>query len=185
MRRTMALAVLIWLSGCGGSKSESTPPGAGAVAATPSFEPCSVLTAAEIEATVGWKVVSSRPIPQGAIGYCIYSGPDETAATGPQKVQAGIGACPTNMPCTELPAFGSAAELVAFRRKGYEGKDLGGLGATIEPIEDLGVPAIRHELGGLEAVEMSLGAGRLAFVETWGTAAVARDLAAKVLGRVR
>jgi hypothetical protein len=106
-----------------------------------------------------------------------------------QEVDLGVGVCFTNMPCgSGLPGFASSAELAAYRRKGYESSSTA-LGAElkpmIEPLEGLGVPAIRHELLGQRSIEMALGPQRLAWVETWASYDAAETLAKHLLGRVR
>lgn len=175
--------------GCGGEKS--APPSTNGAAPAPpatagSFDPCSLLTASEVEAAVGWKPDAVTPFLQPKeTGYCKFTGPDKAALT-PQQVSAGVGVCPTNMACSELPEFASSADLVAYRKKGYQesasGRDLN---PRIVAIEGLGVPAIEHELLGLIAVEMAIGQKKLAYVEAFAPSATVRGLAEKLLARVR
>ena len=101
----------------------------------------------------------------------------------PREVEAGVSVCPTNMPCTELPDFKSSAEMVEYRRKGYEGTSWGE--PNIAAIEGLGVPAIEHELAGLRSVEMFIGNKKLAYVTTWAASEPTRALAEKVLARAK
>jgi hypothetical protein len=104
----------------------------------------------------------------------------------PEQIDVGIGLCPTNMPCKELPDFASSGDMALYRRKGYESSSSSmGLNPRIVAIEGLGVPAIEHGLGGLLAIEMAIGQKKLAYVETWAPPATARALAEKVLARAR
>jgi len=175
---------------CGGGEPQSQPAAdavadAPSAAAAASFDPCALLTAEEVEAAVGWKPATAEPYPQAnGTGHCKYTGAGGMTGGMPEQLDVGIGVCLTNMPCAELPEFASSAELAAYRRKGYEGANAG-LDPTIEPVEGLGVPAIRHELAGLLAVEMAIGGKRLAYVETWAPFEVARGLAEKALARAR
>lgn len=185
--RLFALALA---AACGGGDRQAQPAAdaaadAPSAAAAASFDPCALVTADEVEAAVGWKPAAVEPYPQpNGTGHCKYTGAGGMTGGVPEQLDVGIGVCPTNMPCTELPEFASSAELAAYRRKGYEGANAG-LDPTIEPVEGLGVPAIRHELAGLLAVEMAIGGKRLAYVETWAPFEAARGLAEKVLARAR
>lgn len=180
-RRHAALVLLAGAAACGGKPDAPAPPPPPAAAA---FDHCTLLTADEIQAALGWRPTEVTPISANNAGHCKYQA-NPTAVPAPQTVRAGIGVCPTNMPCTELPDFATSAELAAYRKKGYEGGGMAGLDPVIEAIEGMGVPAIRHELAGLQAIEMVIGGKRLAYVETWGSAEVAKALAEKVLARAK
>ena len=187
MRHVVLMVAVVIAVSCGGGSEpvEQAAPATSPPRASASFDPCSLMTREEVQAAVGWTVTQTKPIPQGALGHCVYSGEGMTAE-GPREVDLGIGVCFSNMPCgAGLPAFASSAELAAYRRKGYEGSTiLGDLKPTIEPVEGLGVPAIRHELAGQKSVELGLGRERLAYVELWGSFDAALALAKQLLTRV-
>lgn len=180
---------------CGGGQedTQATPkaaqPEAAASPGQGSFDPCTLFTADEVQATLGWKPAKSERFlgqVQGT-GHCKYTG-EQGAAPVPQLLDVGIGVCPTNMPCTSLPDFANSEEMAAYRKKGYEGQTGGafsGMKANISAIEGMGVPAIEHELASLIAIEMFIGQKKLAYVETWAESKVAREMAAKVLSRAR
>ena len=155
------------------------------------FDPCKLLTVDEVQAALGWKPAtterSASRMP--GLGNCKYTSAAKVTREGPQEVSVGIGLCPTNMPCTQLPDFANSQEMAKYRKAQYE-KEKGNamfqnLDPHIVPIEGMGVPAIEHELATLTSIEMAIGHKRLAYVETFGSSKAARALAAKVLARAR
>jgi hypothetical protein len=189
---TVVASATLFLSACSGGKPDAQP-GADAAkqvaaANTNSWDPCALLSADEVQAAVGWKPSTVKPYTRGDLGSCTYTGPrgnEFTAAGAPQKVEAGIGICPTNMPCQELPEFASSEDMVKYRRDLYKDTNLGGVNPSIVAIQGLGVPAIEHEMAGLRAFEMAIGGKKLAYVTSWESSEATRSLAEKMLPRAR
>jgi hypothetical protein len=183
-----ALTTLSALIGCGGSKPQPDAAATTAQAAPSagSFDPCSLLTVDEVQAAVGWAVVKATPYVTGDRGHCVYQGEKGKTVLPPEEVEAGVIPCWFNFPCaSDMPRnFGSSAALVAYRKKLYEGSAYN-LDPEITPIEDLGVPALMHELATLYSMEMWLGYQRLAYVSVWESEAGARSLGEKLLARAR
>ena len=149
----VALLLLGWK--CGGdsgssSKSVST---AGAPAGAKALDPCSVLTPAEIEAVTGAKSVAPRKEAHGSVGTCNFHAGEEIMPVVSIVLAPG------------MPDVSSSAEMAAWRSK--QGTSFGGVKIIIEPVEGLGVPAIRNEVegAGLVTVEASVG-GKLLDVTT-------------------
>lgn len=186
----MRLATFLLLAGaCAGRESPPAQEAAAPPAAAASgIDPCSILTAEEIQAAVGWAVARSEPRSGTGYANCTWSSDKGTTAMPPETVEAGLIPCFTNFPCTtvDMPKqFASSAAMAEFRRGLYQGTSYEAMNPTVEPVEGLGVPAIIHELGGLYSMEAFLGEGRMAFVTLWTGADAARSLGEKVLERVR
>jgi hypothetical protein len=109
--------------------------------ASPKIDPCSLLTAEEIEAAVGWKPVKAEPNSYGGVEACNFYGPKGLSQSVSLAVAPG------------MPKVASSAEMAQWRKKQTEG--YGDIKFVIEPIEGLGVPAIRNEVegAGLATVE--------------------------------
>lgn len=182
----IGVGALLLVGACGGGNqgappAESTTSG-GQQAASEAFDPCALLTASEIEAALGWTPSKTAPYAQqNKTGHCVYTGRPEKA----EDLDAGIGVCASGLPCSSLPDFASSDELVEYLKKGYQEMSSSGPNPTIEPIADLGVPAIRQELLGRLSIEMAIGQKKLAYVETWAPYETARPLAEKLLARAR
>jgi hypothetical protein len=127
------MAVVIGTAACGraeedGPAARQEPSRAAQAAsgapAQNSFDPCTLLTADEVQAALGWKPASTdRVVGQiKGTGVCKYTSEKGTMARVPEQLRVGITVCPTNMPCTSLPDFASSEEMLAFRKKGYEGQ---------------------------------------------------------------
>lgn len=179
-----------WLTACGGERKSAPGQKAATAAATPSkpaFDYCTLLTTAEVEAAVGWKVTSAKNNAGADYGDCTYVGRTDPMILPPEKVEAGVTSCVTNFPCyQDLPDFRSSAEMVQYRLqryKDYKGA-FEGMKANVVALDGFGVPAIDHELATLRSVEMQIGHKRVAYVTTWGAAGPTHDLARKVLARV-
>lgn len=185
----------VWLvSACGGEKKASegaqkSPASTTRTRAPLSFDPCALLTAAEVEAAVGWKPLTSEASGSEGYGSCRFTGKKDPMILPPQSVEVGIGKCVTNMPCSEpLPDFRSSEEMAQYRIKGYGNGKFGafeGVKPEVVPLKDFGVPAIDHELATNRSVEMLVGHERLAYVTTWVGPGPTRDLAKKALARIR
>lgn len=195
---TSTLAMLVLLPAaclvlaCGGEKknTESRQTAAAATSSpkAPARDYCALLTKEEVEAAVGWKVTTVKNNGGAEYGDCTYVGRTDPMILPPEKVEAGIRYCVTNMPCIQdLPDFRSSGEMAEYRRKGYRDYKgvFEGVQANIVPLDGFGVPAIDHELAGMRSIEMQIGHKRVAYVSIWGEATPARDLAKKVLARAR
>jgi hypothetical protein len=100
----------------------------------PSIDPCSLLTAEEIEAVVGWKPVKAEPSSYGGVAACNYYGPKGMSQSVSLLVAPG------------MPKVATSAEMAEWRKKQTGG--YGDVKFVIEPVEGLGVPAIRNEVEG-------------------------------------
>jgi hypothetical protein len=173
------------LVGCGG-RAEAPPAdsAAAAPAATSSFDPCTLLTAEEVQAAVGWAVAETTPYPRGDGGRCVYKG--DATALPLQSVEAGVSVCLSNFPCTGEEGWGSllstSTAMADYIRNQYKGTG-GETFAKLEAAEGLGVPAAMQELAGQYTLEMVLGDRRIASASTWVSAEATRSLAEKVLAR--
>ena len=144
MRTALAMTTLLPLMtlGCGDGKAEQKKAPEQAAAAQTNFDPCALLTADEIKSAAGWAPDSSQKKPYGSTGSCTYFGPN--ALTQNVAILVGQG----------MPEMSDSRKLADWRRKQYA--DYKVTNATVEPIDDLGVPAIRNEFG-VEGVEMVVG----------------------------
>lgn len=191
-RTVMALIGIgaMGLGGCGGGETpEPAKAPAAEAAAASTFDSCALLTAEEVQATLGWAVAKSTPYGSGDQGHCVYEGEKSNTVFPIEQAEAGVIACFTNFPCPgDMPgSFGSSADLAAFRKQLYQsaGATAAALEPTIEPIQGLGSPAIMHELAGQYSVEVWLGPRRTAYVSVWTSAEAALALMEKVVARVR
>jgi hypothetical protein len=153
---------------CGGG---GEAPKAAVAAASPKIEACSLLTPEEIEAAVGWKSVKAEPSAYGSTAVCNFYGPKGMSQSVSLLVAPG------------MPAVANSTEMAEWRKKQTEG--YGDIKFTIEPVEGLGVPAIRNEIGqvpGLAAIEVAV-KGVLLDV-TSSTLEEAKALAAKAIPRL-
>jgi len=153
---------------CGGG---TEAPKAAAASAAPKIDACSLLTAEEIEAAVGWKSVKAEPSSYGGTAVCNFYGPKGMSQSVSLLVAPG------------MPTVASSAEMAQWRKKQTEG--YGDIKFIIEPVEGLGVPAIRNEVGqvpGLAAIEVAV-KGVLLDV-TSSTLEEAKALATKAIARL-
>jgi hypothetical protein len=187
--RFPAVPLILLAAAC--AKGE-TPPAAEQAATTPvssaGADPCAILTAEEIQATVGWTVATSRPKSGPGYANCTWSSEKANTVLPPETLSAGYLPCLTNFPCSTIQwpgQFASSAALAEFRVNVYKGTPYADAGATASPVDGLGVPAIIHELGGEYSFEAFLGGEKTAFVSLWTSAEAARSLGEKVLGRLK
>lgn len=141
-RSALSLTILVAVfSGCGGGETaEQTP--ATEQAATSNFDPCALLTSEEIKSTLGWSPDSSQKKVYGTTGNCTYFGP--SALTQQISLLVGQG----------MPDMSDSRKMADWRAKQYV--DYKVTDAIVEPVEGLGVPAIRNEYG-IVAIEMAVG----------------------------
>jgi hypothetical protein len=109
--------------------------------ATPKIDACSLLTPEEIEAAVGWKSTKAEPSAYGGTAVCNFYGPQGMSQSVSVLVAPG------------MPKVANSSEMAAWRKEQTEG--YGDVKFVIEPIEGLGVPAIRNEIegAGLSTIE--------------------------------
>jgi len=113
--------------------------------AAPKIDACSLLTPEEIEAAVGWKSVKAEPSTYGGTAVCNFYGPNGMSQSVSLVVAPG------------MPTVASSTEMAQWRKKQTEG--YGDIKFIIEPVEGLGVPAIRNEIGqvpGMAAIEAAV-----------------------------
>ncbi len=124
------------------STSGATQPGP--TKAAPKFEACSLLTAEEIEAVVGWKPAKAEPSSYGGTAACNFTGPQGLSQMVSLLVAPG------------MPKVANSAEMAVWRKGQTEG--YGDIKFIIEPVEGLGVPAIRNEIegAGLATIETAV-----------------------------
>lgn len=144
VRTALAMTSLLPLMalGCGEGKADQKKAPQQAAAAQTNFDPCALLTSEEIKSAAGWAPDSSQKKPYGGTGSCTYFGPNALTQNVAILVAAG------------MPDMTDSRKMADWRRKQYA--DYKVTNATVEPIEDLGVPAIRNEFG-VEGVEMVVG----------------------------
>lgn len=144
MRPFIAMASLLSLAilGCGGSEqTDHAEPQGDTAAAQTDFDPCALLTFDEITSAVGWTPDSSAKKAYGTTGNCTYYGPNPY--TQVVAVLVGQG----------MPDMSDSKKMADWRSAQY--KDSKVADFTVEPVEGLGVPAIRNEFG-VVAVEMAV-----------------------------
>ncbi|MEW5978108.1 MAG: hypothetical protein AB1898_20120 [Acidobacteriota bacterium] len=177
---TMSLSLTtVYCNSNPNATSGSPTPGSspvGQATAAKAIDPCSLLTSEEIENILGWKVANADAKTYGTTGNCTYTSANPYAGKIMEQVTTLIG--------QGMPAMSSSNAMAQWRLKQYEGKSYQDIEKTVEPVEGLGVPAIRNEVAGLIAVEMAV-EGRLISVSTFGSMDAARALAAKVLTRAK
>ena len=114
----------------------SSAPPATAQAGKAKIDPCALLTKAEVESATGWKV--SRSGLSKSTGACEYFGPNDMLDVVTVAVLPG-------------PRAVATSNDLATWRKGQIGpKNEAGL--VIQPILDVGVPAIRNDFGAADFV---------------------------------
>jgi len=158
---TVFIAALLLGSACEtGSASEtgstSSPERTARSAAKPTVDVCSLLTREEIAAVTGAKIAATAPAVYGPSQVCNYS------------VQGQSMPVVTLLLTPNVQKFASSTEMAEWqRRKAKTGMSMGNLKFTIEPVEGLGVPAIRNEIGGAGMVTVVAAAkGKLLEVMT-------------------
>jgi hypothetical protein len=156
--RSVLLVALVLLGAkCGGdsrtTSKDVASPGSGDPKPAQALDACSVLTPAEIEAVTGARSVAPKADAHGSVGTCNFHAGEELMPVVSIVLAPG------------MPKVSSSAEMAAWRSK--QGTSYGDTKLIIEPVEGLGVPAIRNEVEGmgLVTVEASVG-GKLLDVTT-------------------
>lgn len=170
---TLSSRTALWFSllgviGCGGAPEEAAQPAVQA-AGQSDFDACALLTTEEIQASLAWVPDSTQKNSYGTTGNCTWFGPGGAMEQVSLLVGAGV------------PEMSSSATMAQWRAGQYA--NYGVTDAIVEPIEGLGVPAIRNEYGGLVAIEMAV-RGQLVTVSSIATSDQVRALAGLVVGRM-
>jgi hypothetical protein len=163
---------MIWTAlACGGREA----PKAAASTTDPvkpasQIDVCSLLTAAEIAEVTGSKATEIKPDTHGAVGTCNY--------------QAGEQLFPvvSLVLAPSMPKVSSSAEMAAWRSK--QGSSFGDIKIVIEPIEGLGVPAIRNEVEGAGLVTVEAAAKGMLLDVSTSSLEHSKALALKAIARI-
>lgn len=156
--------------GCGGSTADQAKATEQTAAAESNFDPCALLTYQEISSVLGWAPDSSRKQAYGTTGNCTYYGPNALTQTIALLVGQG------------MPDMSDATKMAEWRAKQYV--DYGVKDAVVEPLEGLGVPAIRNEFG-VVAIEMAVGSQLVSVSSIAANFDQVRTLAGFVLNRMK
>jgi hypothetical protein len=159
---------------CGGAESPKTTTTAATqpdpAKATAKIEACSLLTPEEIEAVVGWKSAEANPSAYGGTAVCNYYGPKGMAQSVSLLVAPG------------MPKVANSAEMAVWRKQQTEG--YGDVKFVIEPIEGLGVPAIRNEIEGAGLATIETAAKGMLLDVSTSNLEHSKKLAAKAIARL-
>jgi hypothetical protein len=151
------------------AKSSAAP--AATASQQQSVDVCSLLTSEEIAAVTGAKVAEIKAESHGAVGTCNFQAPNELLPVVSLVL------------APNMPQVSSSKEMAEWRSK--QGGSFGDIKLIIEPIEGLGVPAIRNQVEGVEMVTVEAAAkGKLLDVTT-SSLEKSKALAAKALARLR
>jgi hypothetical protein len=171
MRTALSLTILLPLVACGGDKTaEQAPASEQAAASETSFDPCALLSSEEIMGTLGWSPDSSQKKTYGTTGNCTYFGPNAML----QQISLLVG--------QGMPDMSDSRKMADWRARQYT--DYKVTDAIVEPVEGLGVPAIRNEYG-VVAIEMAVGAQLVTVGSIAANFEQVRKLAGFVLARMK
>ena len=149
--------------------SSSSDPAASPASQT-QVDACSLLTPAEVEAVTGAKVTATKPKTYGANTTCNFEAANQLLPVVSLVLAGG------------MPEVKNSAEMAQWRSK--QGASFGDIKITIEPIEGLGVPAIRNEVEGAGLVTVEAAAkGKLLDVTT-ASLEMSKALAPKAIARL-
>lgn len=175
VRLTALFSAAILGGGCGsGEAPKSTALSQSAHTTTARPEPevdvCSLLTADEIEAVTGAKVVDPKAETHGAVGTCNYEAANQLLPVVSLVLAPG------------MPKVSSSAEMAAWRSK--QGTSFGDIKVTITAVEGLGVPAIRNEVEGVGLVTIEAAAKGMLLDVTTSSLERSKALAPKAIERL-
>ena len=138
------------------SASTSSPERTARAAAQPTVDVCSLLTKEEIAAVTGAKITATEPATYGPTQVCNYT------------VQGQSMPVVSLLLTPNVQKFASSTEMAEWqRKKAKTGMSMGNVKFTTEPVEGLGVPAIRNEIGGAGMITVVAAAkGKLLEVTT-------------------
>ena len=137
----------------------------------PQVDVCSLLSATEIEAATGAKVVNTKAEAHGAVGTCNYEAANELLPVVSLVLAPG------------MPEVSSSTEMAAWRSK--QGTSFGDIKVTITPVGGLGVPAIRNEVEGMGLVTVEAAAKGMLLDVTTSSLERSKALAPKAIERLR
>lgn len=120
--------------------------------ARPDVDPCTLLTPAEVEKATGWKVEKSEKNKYS--GGCDFTGPNWMVDIVHVSLHGTAGMTPLT----------TSAAMAKWRQDQLK-KDPD-VKLVIEPIDDVGTPAIRNDFGGSPAIIESFVRGRLLIVSS-------------------
>ena len=171
---TVALALVLASCSDNGPSGKAVP--TEKLSQETSIDPCALLTSEEIEAVLGWKVAKAVPSVYGAMGSCNYSSATPYTSQGLQKLSVEVG--------SGAPDMSSSESLVKWRLEQYSGEAYKDMKPVVEPVEGLGVPAIRNGMEGMFGIEMAVG-DKLDTMSLFDSVEPARTLAAKLISRLK
>lgn len=152
------------------AKSSAAP--AASASQQQSVDICSLLTSEEIAAVTGAKVAEIKAESHGAVGTCNYQAPNELLPVVSLVL------------APNMPQVSSSKEMAEWRSKQAGGGSFGDIKFIIEPIEGLGVPAIRNQIEGVDMVTVEAAAkGKLLDVTT-SSLEKSKALALKAMARL-
>ena len=169
-------AVLLIGARCGGEAAARTQEASAAsqrheAKSAPAINACSLLTAEEIAAVTGAKSVAPEKQAYGTVGTCNFQ------AAGQLLPIVSIVLAPG------MPAMSSSAEMAAWRSK-QGGGSWGDVKLIIEPVEGLGVPAIRNEIEGAGMVTVEAAVRGMLLDVTTSSLERSKALATKAMARL-
>ena len=170
-RTALSLTIFLPLVACSGDKTaEQASSSEQAAASQTTFDPCALLASDEIMGTLGWSPDSTQKKAYGTTGNCTYFGPN--AMTQQVSLLVGQG----------MPDMSDSRKMADWRANQY--KDYKVADAIVEPVEGLGVPAIRNEFG-VVAIEMAVGTQLVSVGSISANFEQVRKLAGFVLARMK
>jgi hypothetical protein len=160
---------------CGGDESsKGAAVSSGDLAAEaksePKVDPCALLTIAEIAAVTGAKSVAPKAEAHGSVAVCNYQAGDELLPVVSILLSSG------------MPKVSTSKEMAAWRSK--QGKSWGDIKIIIEPVEGLGVPAIRNEVEGTGMVTVEAAVHGMLLDITTSSLEHSKALAEKAMKRL-
>jgi hypothetical protein len=156
---------------CGSTNKDVSSAGSGDPRPAQAVDACSVLTSAEIEAVTGAKSVAPKPETHGSVGTCNFHAGEEIMPV------VSVVLAPA------MPKVSSSAEMATWRSK--QGTSFGDVKIIIEPVEGLGVPAIRNEVEGTGLVTVEASVGDKLLDVTTSSLERSKTLVTKAMARLK
>jgi hypothetical protein len=144
--------------------------GASELKAQAKVDACSLLTPAEIAAVTGKKSVEPKRDTHGSVGTCNFHSGEELFPVVSVLL------------APNMPKVKNSAEMAAWRSK--QGTSYGDVKIIIEPVEGLGVPAIRNEVEGVGMVTVETAVKGMLLDVTTSSLEHSKALAAKAMARL-